>query len=133
MSIISKINPDKLRNPSIRILFLIWLFFSVITTFVFYFQINALQHIDIPTHIGAGLVIAAFIYTTIKTKNGRQALSLAFIPFLLWELIEIGISNTVEQGFIFRLFHETNGNMLQDVTMDTLGFFVFMIMTGRKF
>ena len=134
MSIIPKINPEKLRNPSVRALFLIWLFFCVITIFAFYFQINALDHIDVPTHLGAGLVITALIYTTVKVKNGRQALTLAFIPFVLWELIEIGIShNVADRDFIYRLFHETKSNMFQDVSMDTLGFFVFMILTGRRF
>lgn len=134
MSIISKIDPRNLPTPSVRILFLIWLFFSVITTFVFYFQVRALHHIDVPTHIGAGLVISALIFSTIKVQRGREALALAFIPFLLWELIEIGISDGVTAGgFLFRLFEETFDNQVQDVSMDTLGFLAFMIMTGRRF
>lgn len=134
MSIIRKINLDKLSTPSVRALFLIWLFFSIITTFVFYFQVRALHHIDVPTHIGAGLVITAFIYTTIKVKNGRQALALAFVPFLLWELIEIGITANVQDGeFLFRLFNETFKNQVQDVAMDTLGFLTFIVLTGRRF
>ena len=133
MSIIPKINPEKLRNPSVRLLFLVWLFFSIITIFAFYFKIHALQNVDVPTHIGAGLVIAAFIYTTVKVKSGRQALALAFVPFILWELIEIGICCHAGDGFFFRLFNETFYNHIQDITMDTLGFFFFMIMTRRRF
>ncbi|MFA7171405.1 MAG: hypothetical protein WC180_05415 [Candidatus Paceibacterota bacterium] len=134
MSILPKINPEKLRTPGVRALFIVWFFFSILTVFAFYFQIRALNHIDIPTHIGAGLVIAAFIYVTVKVKNGRQALMFAFIPFLLWELIEIGISSGVTGGgFLFRLFNETINNRIQDVVMDTLGFLVYMIMTGKRF
>lgn len=133
MSILPKIDFQKLRKPSVRFLFLVWLFFSTLTFFAFYFQIRLLNHIDVPTHIGAGLVITAFIYSSVKVRSGRQALSLAFIPFILWEMIEIGISHNVAPGFIYRLFHETRGNILQDVSMDTLGFFTFMIMTGRRF
>ncbi|MFA7169286.1 MAG: hypothetical protein WC178_00310 [Candidatus Paceibacterota bacterium] len=134
MSILHKIDLKKLRDDkNVQILFLIWIFFCIATALVFYFQINALHHIDVPTHIGAGLVITAFIYATIKVKNGRQALALAFIPFILWEIIEITISHNVEPGFIYRLFNETNSNILQDISMDTLGFFVFMIMTGKRF
>jgi hypothetical protein len=134
MSILKRINPEKLRRPSLRVLFLIWLTFSVITTFVFYFQIDALSFIDVPTHIGAGLVITAFIYSTVKVKDGRRALLLALIPFIVWEFIEIGISSQVDQGgFVYHLFKETTGNMTQDVAMDTLGFLVFTVMTGRRF
>jgi len=134
MNILPKINPEKLRNPSVRALFLVWLFFSIITVFTFYYQIRELNNIDMPTHIGAGLVIAAFIYATVKVKNGRQALMFAFIPFVLWELIEIGISDGVSEGsFLFRLFNETANNQIQDITMDTLGFFIFIVMTGKRF
>ena len=133
MSIIPKINPKELRTPSVRALFLVWLFFSITTILAFYFQIRALYDIDVPTHIGAGLVISAFIYTTVKVKNGRQALALAMAPFILWELIEIGICSQTGDGFLFRLFSETFNNHVQDVIMDTLGFFVFMITTGRRF
>jgi|GEM_PF-2629847 hypothetical protein len=134
MNIFSKIDPEKLQQPSLRALFLIWLTFSVITTFVFYFQIRMLHHIDVPTHIGAGLVITAFIYSTVKVKNGRRALLLALIPFIVWEFIEIGISSQADPGgFAYRLFKETTGNMTQDVAMDTLGFFVFTVLTGKKF
>jgi hypothetical protein len=134
MSILPKINPEKLRTPGVRALFIVWFFFSILTVFAFYFQIRALNHIDIPTHIGAGLVIAAFIYVTVKVKNGRQALMFAFIPFVLWELIEIGISDGVSEGsFLFRLFNETANNQIQDITMDTLGFFIFIVMTGKRF
>ncbi len=133
MNILPRINPERLQRPSLRALFLVWLTFSVITTFTFYYQIDALSFIDVPTHIGAGLVITAFIYSTIKVKNSRQALCLALIPFIVWELIEIGISSHVDPGFINRLFTETRGNMTQDVVMDTLGFLVFTVMTGKKF
>lgn len=134
MRIIPKIDPEKLRTPSVRALFLIWLFFCILTLFTFYFQIRALNNIDIPAHLGAGLVITAFIYSTVKVKNGRQALTFAFIPFILWELIEIGITSGATDGtFIFRLFHETFDNQIQDITMDTLGFIIYMIMTGKRF
>jgi hypothetical protein len=134
MAILPKINLAKIRcKPSVFNLFLVWLFFSIITTFVFYFQIDALAHIDVPAHIGAGLVIAAFISSTVKVKNGREALALAFIPFILWELIEILISTHTHSPFLFRLFHETILNKTQDVAMDTLGFLVFMKMTKRRF
>lgn len=133
MSIIPKINPEKLRTPSIRVLFLVWLFFSITTIFAFYFQIRALYDVDVPAHIGAGLVISAFIYTTVKVKNGRQALALAMMPFILWEFIEIGICSQAGDGFLFRLFSETFNNHVQDIIMDTLGFFVFMITTGKRF
>lgn len=134
MSIINKIDPRNLPTPGVRALFLIWFCLSILTTLAFYFQIRALHHIDVPTHIGAGLVITAFIFSTIKIRRGREALALAFIPFLLWEMIEIGISNEVADGtFLFRLFDETLSNQIQDVSMDTLGFLAFMIMTGRRF
>jgi hypothetical protein len=48
MSILPKINLDKLSTPSVRALFLIWLFFSI-TILTFYFQIRVLHHIDVPT------------------------------------------------------------------------------------
>ena len=135
MSILAKIDFKKVqKDPSVEFLFMIWLILSIITTFAFYFQLRSLHHIDIPTHIGAGLVISAFIYTSVKVKNGRQALALAFIPFLLWEFIEISIAGSVQpDGFLFRLFYETLYNRTQDIVMDTLGFFTFMIMTGRRF
>lgn len=133
MSIISRIDPKRLPTPSVRALFLIWLFFSVLTMLSFYFNIRALNDVDVPAHIGAGLVITAFIYTTVRVKNGREALALAFIPFILWELIEIFISSNVQDGgYFFRLFEETFGNQVRDVTMDTLGSVVFTVMTGRK-
>ncbi len=134
MSILPKIDPERLKNPSLRALFLVWLIFSIITTFTFYYEIRLLHHIDVPTHIGAGLVITAFIYSTVKVKNGRQALLVALIPFIVWEFIEIGISSQVDQGgFLYRLFNETTGNMTQDVAMDTLGFLVFTVLTGKRF
>jgi len=134
MELLKRIDLKKIKNDKYtKKLFLIWFAFSAITTLAFYFEIKALSHIDIPTHIGAGLVITAFIFATIKVKNGKQALALAFIPFLLWEFIEIGISGRAESDFLFRLFYETRGNILQDLTMDTLGFLVFIKMTGKRF
>lgn len=133
MNILPRIDPQRLQTPSLRALFLLWLTFCIITTFAFYYEIDALAYIDVPTHLGAGLVITSFIYTTVKIKNGRQALCLAFIPFIVWECIEIGISSQAEPGgFFYRLFKETTGNMTQDVTMDTLGFLVFTVLTGKK-
>ncbi len=134
MSIFSRIDFKQVKgDKQVLALFLCWLFFSILTTFVFYFRISALSNIDVPTHIGAGLVIAAFVFSTVKVKSGKEALALCFIPFLLWEFIEIGISNGVEEGFVYRLFEETRANRIQDISMDTLGFLVFMIMTGRRF
>jgi hypothetical protein len=133
MSIISKIDPKKLPTPSVRFLFLLWLFFSILTVLVFYFNLRALNDIDVPTHIGAGLVITAFIFTTVKVERGRDALALAIVPFILWEFIELGITARVaDGGFLFRLFDESFGNQVQDVLMDTLGFFVFAILTGKR-
>ncbi|MDD3190467.1 MAG: hypothetical protein PHI66_02135 [Candidatus Pacebacteria bacterium] len=134
MEILNRIDLKKVKNDKYtKRLFLIWFILSATTTLAFYFQIKTLAHIDIPTHIGAGLVITAFIFATIKVKNGRQALALAFIPFILWELTEIGISGRTGSDFLFRLFHETNSNMLQDLIMDTLGSLVFIKMTGKIF
>lgn len=135
MSIFRKIDLQEVqKNPAVKSLFLVWLVLSIITTLAFYYEIRSLHHIDVPTHIGAGMVITAFIYSAVKVKNGRQALALAFIPFLLWEFIEIGIAGNVQDGgFLFRIFDETFRNRIQDLAMDVLGFFVFMIMTGRRF
>lgn len=135
MSIFRKIDLQEVqKNPAVKSLFLVWLVLSIITTLAFYYEIRSLHHIDVPTHIGAGMVITAFIYSAVKVKNGKQALALAFIPFLLWELIEIGIAGSAQDGsFFFRLFDETFRNRIQDLAMDVLGFFVFMIMTGRRF
>lgn len=134
MSIFSRANYKKIKGDrNIHIFFLIWLFFCILTVFAFYFQIRLLSNIDVPTHIGAGLVIAAFIFTTIKVKNGKEALLLAFVPFLVWEGIEIIISTHTNSPFLFRLFYETPENKLQDVVMDTLGFLVFLKLTGRRF
>lgn len=134
MNILHKLDLRKIKeSPHVQILFLIWLFFAVLTFFAFYYQISLFRHIDVPTHLGAGLVIAAFIYATVSVRNGKQALCLAFVPFLLWECIEIGISGSTHNPFLFRLFEETRANQLQDVSMDTLGFLVFVKMTGRKF
>lgn len=135
MSILSKIDYKKAKGDKhVRVWFFIWLLFSILTTIAFYFQVSALKDIDVPTHIGAGLVIAAFIFTTVKVKNGREALALAFIPFLVWEFIEIGVAaNAHDGGFIFRTFHETPGDKIQDVAMDIAGFLVFVKMTGRRF
>lgn len=134
MSFLARIDYKQVKKQKdVQILFLIWLFFSILTLFVFYFQIQLLSHVDVPTHIGAGLVIAAFIFSTVKVRSGREALALAFVPFLLWELIEIGISAGISNPFLFRLFEETRWNQIQDVSMDTLGFLVFLIMSGRRF
>ena len=134
MSIISKIDYKKIKtDKNIRIFFWIWLFFCILTIFTFYFQISIFSNVDVPTHIGAGLVISAFIYTTVKGKNGKEALALAFVPFVLWEFIEIGISAHVDSQFLYRLFEETRRNQIQDIVMDTLGFLIFMITTGRRF
>lgn len=134
MEILKKINLRKIKGkPDVYTLFIIWFIFSTITIFVFYFQINALRNVDIPTHIGAGMVIAAFIFSTIKTEKNRKAFGLAFIPFILWEFIELGISSQTQSHFLFRLFYETEWNKMQDVGMDVLGFLVFMKLTGKKF
>lgn len=134
MFILAKTDYKKVKDDkNTQAFFLIWLSFSIITVFAFYFQIAALSNIDIPTHIGAGLVIAAFIFSTIKVKNGREALILAFVPFLLWELIELEISIYTHSPFLFRLFHETIQNKTQDVIMDVLGFLIYVKMTGKRF
>lgn len=134
MSIFARINYKNIKgDKTLFSLFLFWLTFCVITVFAFYYRVSALSHVDVPTHLGAGLVIAAFVYSTIRVKSGREALSLCFIPFFLWEFIEVGIAGITHDPFLDRLFTETLFNQTQDVAMDTLGFLVFMIMTGRRF
>jgi uncharacterized membrane protein len=135
MNILNRFDLKKIKksSTSVRFLFLFWLFFALLTLLAFYFQIRALSDVDVPTHLGAGLVIAAFIFSTVKVKSGREALLLAFVPFVLWELIEMLIAGTTHDPFLYRLFQETRGNHLQDVVMDTLGFLVFMKLSGRRF
>lgn len=134
MSIMKRIDLKKVRqDPNVFAFFIVWLSLSIVTLLAFYFNIKALSNIDVPTHIGAGLVIAAFIFSTVKVKSGKQALAIAFIPFITWEITEVIISSYAHNPFIFRLFHETVQNHIQDVAMDTLGFLVFIKMTARKF
>lgn len=114
------------KQREIVLTFYIWLILSVITTIVFRFQFNSFHHIDIPTHIMAGVVITAFIFAFVENGSLKKAFLFALVPFLLWEAIEISMAMIFDQGLIFRIFSETWGNRTQDVIMDSLGFMSFV-------
>lgn len=131
-----KVNFENIKKQKdIVLTFYIWLILSVVTTIVFRFQFNSFHHIDIPTHIMAGVVITAFIFAFVENGNLKKAFLFALVPFLLWEAIEISMAIIFDQGFIFRIFSETWKNRAQDVAMDSLGFMSFVTVKkcrGRK-
>lgn len=119
-------------NRKMVIVFLIWLLLAIFTVFIYYTGNTELKWIDIPTHIAAGILIAATIFK-IKTSDSKKALTLAFLPFLGWEFFEIGASTISQNEFIIELFKETPPNRLQDLVMNTVGFLIFLIATNKKF
>jgi len=129
---IEKVDIRKNWKSRIGRLFVLWLILSITTTLVFYFQKSFLYNVDVPTHICAGAVIAVFIFAALKVENWQRALLLAFVPFILWEFIEIFIAHTATQEFLIRLFDETLENRVQDLLMDTLGFLLVAIEGGIK-
>lgn len=118
---------DIKKQRAITTSFYMWLLFSVATMFVYRFHLSSLAHIDIPTHIMAGVVITAFIFAFVENSNIKRAFLFALIPFFFWELIEITMSTMIQQGFVFNIFQETLRNRAQDVVMDTIGFISFII------
>lgn len=114
------------QQKDIVLAFYIWLILSIITIIAFHFQLSSLRHIDIPTHLMAGMVITAFVFAFVENGNLKKAFLFALVPFLLWEAIEISMATIFDQGFIFRIFSETWKNRVQDLVMDTLGFISFV-------
>jgi hypothetical protein len=119
------------KQKDIVLTFYIWLILSIGTVMAFHFQLSNLRHIDIPTHIMAGVVITAFIFAFVENGNLKKAFLFALVPFLLWEAIEISMAMIFDQGFIFRIFSETWKNRAQDMAMDSLGFISFV--TVKKY
>ena len=122
----------KNTNRKTAVIFLVWFLLATFTVFIYYTENTAFKWIDIPTHIAAGILIAAIIFKT-KTSNSKKALGLAFLPFLGWEFFEIGASTISQNEFIIELFKETSPNRLQDLAMNTVGFLTFLIATNKKF
>lgn len=118
---------DIKKQKTIVMSFYVWLLFSVATALIYRLQLSGFMHIDVPTHIMAGVVITAFIFTFVEDKNMKKAFLLAMIPFLFWELIEITMSTMIQQGFVFHIFYEPLRNRIQDVAMDTIGFIGFIV------
>jgi hypothetical protein len=118
-------------NKIIIYIFFLWLVLSIITVFIYYTHKEPLRWIDIPAHIAGGALIASLIFSGINIKTPRKALLLAFLPFVGWELFEIGMTLLKNQIFI-NLFSETIANRVQDLSMDVLGFMIFLIATKRK-
>lgn len=135
MDISPRIDLSKITDKEnhLRFSFLIWLFFSSILIVGVYLKIRFLFNMDIPAHICFGLITAVILFTTVKIKRGKKAILLAFIPFIAWEIFEFIISNSVLERSLHGLFCETFANKIQDVTMDTFGFVVYMIFTRKKF
>jgi hypothetical protein len=118
-------------NKTIIYIFFLWLVLSIITAFIYYTHKEPLRWIDIPAHIAGGLLIASIIFAVVGVKSPQKALLLAFLPFIGWELFEFGMTLLKNQIFI-NLFSETIANRVQDLSMDVLGFMIFLIATKRK-
>ena len=84
-----------------------------------------------PTHIVAGIMIAAFIFKA-KTDDTKKAFLFALVPFLGWEFFEIGAVLISQNPFIVDIFREPFANRVQDLLMDSIGFLIFIIIRKKN-
>lgn len=119
-------------RDSIMISFIVWLSISLALTYGVYFKIRTLYNMDVLAHTCAGIMIAAFIFKKTGIRNSRQALLAAMVPFIVWEFFEFGMVHVFGTYRLHGIFYETFANKIQDISMDTLGFLIYIISTGRK-
>ncbi len=114
-------------------LFIIWVVLSIATIAIHHYGMTAWRWIDIPTHLVAGIALAAIIADFFSKSKFKEMLPLALIIFVGWEIIEIKMSG-LESSFYLNLFMETRMNQLRDLAMDFLGLLIFtsLLMSPKK-
>ena len=105
-------------------LFTVWVILSIATIVIHRYEMTAWRWIDIPTHLAAGITLAAIIADFSSKSKFREMLPLGLVVFVGWELLEIKMSGS-ESIFFINLFMETRNNQLQDLVMGFLGLLIF--------